>query len=155
MSAPILCPTRGGEASIPNQDRAIAIAKERQTGILFLYVSNVQFLGLMASPVVVDIQTELEEMGEFLLAMAEERAEKAGVRASSAVRSGVFQHELKAIILDNDVEIVVMGRSAGRSGIVTQEFLEALIDEIIRDTGVEFIVVDQGEIVNSYKPAKP
>jgi nucleotide-binding universal stress UspA family protein len=152
MAAPILCPTRGGEASFPNQDRAIAIAKENETGILFLYVSNVQFLGLTAYPVVVDIQTELEEMGEFMLAMAEERAEKAGVRAQSAVRSGVFRQELKEVIREHEIETVVMGRSAGRSGVVTEEFLENLIEEVIRDTGVEFIVVDQGEIIGSYKP---
>lgn len=153
MAAPILCPTRGGEASFPNQDRAIAIAKERETSILFLYVSNVQFLGLTAYPVVVDIQTELEELGEFMLAMAEERAEKAEVRAESAVRSGVFRQELKEVIREHEIETVVMGRSAGRSGVVTEEFLENLIEEVIRDTGVEFIVVDQGEIIGSYKPA--
>jgi hypothetical protein len=50
----ILCPTRGGKGSYPNQDRAIAIAKERGAEILFLYITNVEFLGLTAAPKLID-----------------------------------------------------------------------------------------------------
>jgi hypothetical protein len=69
----ILRPTRGGEASYPNQDRAIKLAKERDADLLLLYVANVHFLDRLAGPVIVDVETELEEMGEFLLALAQER----------------------------------------------------------------------------------
>ena len=53
MANTILCPTRGGQASYPNQDLAIAIAKEREVEILFLYITNVE-LGELDAKVNVD-----------------------------------------------------------------------------------------------------
>ena len=75
----ILYPTRGGQTSYSNQDAVIALAKEWNAKLIFLYISNVDFLeklGHVSHTKVV--QNELEDMGEFLLAMASERAEKAG-----------------------------------------------------------------------------
>ena len=83
--ATILCPTHGGEKSIPNQERAIAIAKDRGADLIFLYVSDVHFLDHLASPILVDLEAELDEMGQFLCTMASERADKAGVHAQTMV----------------------------------------------------------------------
>lgn len=152
MSNMILCPTRGGRDSYPNQDRAIALAKERGVGLKFLYITNVEFLDLTASPVLVDVEHELDEMGEFMLTMAQERAEKAGVTASTLLKHGHFREVLIEVIEDNQIDTVLLGSSAGGTGIVTKEYIDDLIDEIGGKTGVEFIVVDQGQIVNTYKP---
>ena len=149
----LLCPTRGGRASYPNQDRAIAIAKEREADILFLYVSNIQFLGLTALPVVVDIETELEEMGEFMLAMAQERAEKAGVRADILVKSGVFREVLQEVIEERPmITAVVLGSSAKGSGHTTREFVLDLAAQMSRKTGVEFTVMHEGEVIETFRP---
>jgi hypothetical protein len=67
MSNKILCPTRGGKDSYPNQDRAVALAKERGVGVLFLYITNVDFLEHTAAPKLIDIEHEMDEMGEFML----------------------------------------------------------------------------------------
>lgn len=152
MTKAILCPTRGGEASIPNQDRAIAIAKERGVEVMFLYIVNVEFLGLAASPKLVDIEGEMEEVGEFMLAMAQERADKEGVKSQMIVRRGVFQDVLREVIEEFDIHTVVVGKSAGGTGVVTHEYLEDLIHEITGTTGVEFVVVHEGEIVDIYIP---
>lgn len=148
----ILCPTRGGEASFPNQDRAIAIAKEQGAGLLFLYVSNVRFLDRMASPVLVDIQTELDEVGEFVLAMAQERAEKAGIQAKTEVRRGRFRHALKEVIQDYSVTTLVLGSAVGGTGVTTPDYLEEVTQWILTETGVEVIRVHEGEIVEHHKP---
>lgn len=150
METTILCLTRGGIDSYRNQDQAIALAKERATGLLFLYVSNVQFLGLTASPVLVDIETELDEMGDFMLAMAKERAEKAGVQAMTTVRRGVFRRVIKDILKEYPIQTVVMGRPGPDTSITTTEYINELIQEIGQESGVEFIVVHQGEIVNHF-----
>lgn len=152
MSSTILCPTRGGEASFPNQDRAIAIAKERGAEVMFLYIVNVEFLGLTASPKVVDIEGELEEMGEFILAMAQERADKVGVDSQVLVRKGVFQEVLTEVIEEYDIHTVVVGKSAGGTGVITHEYLKDLVHEITGTTGVEFVVVYKGEVVDIYSP---
>ena len=151
MSNIILCPTRGGKGSYPNQDRAIAIAKERGAEVLFLYITNVQFLGLTAAPKLIDIETEMDEMGEFMLTMAQERAENASVNALTLVQRGQFREVLIDVIEEHQIDTVVLGSSAGGTGVITAEFIQELVDEISGKTGVEFIVVYQGEIVSTYK----
>lgn len=152
MSNIILCPTRGGKGSYPNQDRAIAIAKERGAEVLFLYITNVQFLGLTAAPKLIDIENEMDEMGEFMLTMAQERAENASVNALTRVQRGQFREVLIDFIEEHRIDTAVLGSSAGGTGVITAEYIQELVDEISGKTGVEFIVVDQGEIVSTYKP---
>jgi len=146
----ILCPTRGGEASYANQDYAISLAKERKAELLFLYVADVEFLNLISSPVVVDVVQEIEDMGEFLLLMAQERAEKAGVKAGHIVKSGRFQEALQQAILENEVDTVVVGGSPEETGSTSQAFLENLGETLTSEMGVEVILVLHGEILNSY-----
>ena len=136
MSTMILCPTRGGKDSYPNQDRAVALAKERGVGVLFLYITNVEFLGLTAAPKLIDIEHELDELGEFMLAMAQERAEKANVAASTLVQRGQFQEILADVIEEHEISTVVLGSSAGGTGVVTAGYIQDLIDEIHGKTEV-------------------
>ena len=85
----ILCATRGGEASFRAQDAAIALAQERGDELLFLYVVDIGFLQKTERAVRPDVvKAEMEKMGEFLLAMAQERAQKQGVKASYALCHG-------------------------------------------------------------------
>ncbi len=154
MNQTILCPTRGGEASYANQDRAISLARERQAQLFFLYVAQVEFLGLTARSKLVDIATELEEMGEFLLAMAQERAEKAGVKAGAIVREGLFHQVLIDVIREYQVTSVVLGSSSGETAILTDEYVERLVQDVRGETGVEFIIVSSGEVVNVHSKEK-
>ncbi len=149
MKNMILCLTRGGRSSYPNQDTAIELAKERQADLLFLYVSNVRFLDMTASPVVVDIQTEMDEMGEFLLTMAQERAETAGVHAEIAVRRGIFREVLYDIIQEYPVSTVILGSSTAGTGITTPEFVQSLVAKMSAKSGLEFIIVQDGKIIST------
>jgi len=143
----ILCPTRGGKESHPNQDFAINLAKERDADLLFMYVSNIQLISRSGPPIVVDIAEELDELGDFLLSMAQERAEKSGVVAKVAVRRGIFSEVLREVIVENKVTTVVLGSSRKETGIVTYEHLQELSMELSQELGVEFIVVQDGEVV--------
>jgi nucleotide-binding universal stress UspA family protein len=149
----ILRPTRGGESSYANQDRAIALAKERDADLLLLYVANVHFLNRVAGPVIVDVETELEEMGEFLLALAQERAEKAGVRAETVVLHGDFREALQQVIQEHEeITTVVLGSAAGGTGVTPPGYLEDLVQWFQTEYGIEVIVVDGGEIIEHHTP---
>jgi len=143
----ILCPTRGGKESQPNQDFAIQLASEQGADILFLYVSDISFISRAGPPIIVDIEEEMAEVGDFLLAMAQERAEKAGVHARVSVRSGNFTEVLRNVILEHEINTVVLGGSHEDTGAVTQEHLELLSDELGKELNVEFIVVHKGVLV--------
>ena len=149
----ILRPTRGGESSNANQDRAIALAKERDADLLLLYVSNVHFLDRVAGPVLVDIAAELDEMGEFLLAMAQERAEQAGVHAKSLVLRGVFREALAQVLKEHpEVTTVVLGAAVEGTSVTPAGYLEDLVRWCHAEHGVEVIVVHEGEIVEHLEP---
>ncbi len=140
----ILCPTRGGKESHPNQDFAVQLAKERSAALLFLYVSDIQFLKRAGPAIVVDIQEEMAEVGDFLLSMAQERAEKAGVSASTVVRSGLFRDVLCEVIAENEIDTVVLGSASQESGLVSLEHLQQLSEELSQELDVKFILLQDG-----------
>lgn len=143
----ILCPTRGGKESHLNQDFAINLAKERNAEMLFLYVSEIRFLNRAGPPIVVDIEKEMDELGDFLLSMAQERAEKSGVPAKVTVRRGIFSKVLREVIVENEIDTVVLGSAPEETGLVSYERLQELSEELSKDLGVEFLVVQDGKMV--------
>jgi nucleotide-binding universal stress UspA family protein len=147
----ILTPTRGGEASQPNQDRAIQIAKEEHAELFFLYITDVSFLDRLASPVLIDMEAELSEMGEFVLAIAQERAQKQGVEAQALVRSGVFSEVIASVIEEQAIDTLILGSPEEETGITTREYLTNLSEELGERFDLEILLLSQGELVYEYK----
>jgi nucleotide-binding universal stress UspA family protein len=138
----VLCATRGGEASYRTQDAAIVLAKERGDELLFLFVVDTYFLNKTARAVRPDVVAEeMSRMGEFLLAMAQERAQKQGVAADYLLRRGEFRDELKATAREEGVGLVVLGRPAGKESAFVPAGLQAFAAEIEAETGVEAVIV--------------
>lgn len=134
----ILCATRGGEASYCTQDAAIALAKERGDELLFLFVVDTHFLDKTERAVRPGVVTaEMEKMGEFLLAMAQERAQKQGVEARYVLRHGDLRRELKEAAREEAVDLVVLGQPAGKGSAFVPADLEAFAAEIEAETGVK------------------
>ncbi len=137
----ILCATRGGEASVRTQMRAIEMAKEQKANLVFLYIADVKFLDRMSGSIVVDVAAELENMGEFLLLMAQERAEKAGVQAETLVKRGEFRQALLEAAQETGASTIVLG-SPGEGGSITKrEYLEELAASLAEETGIQTIIV--------------
>jgi len=106
----ILCATRGGLASQTTQSAARELARKTGLPLIYLYVVNTDFfnratgLGHMD-----DAARELTKLGEFILAVAVERAEAEGVQASGVVRTGKWQDELLAVAKEVNPRHVVLG----------------------------------------------
>ena len=144
----ILCPTRGGEASYSNQDKAIEIAAERGCSIVFLYVSNINFLLNLRSPMMAKtIQDDLDDMGEFLLTIAQERAEKKDVQAEIVLKHGAFFNALKEVIEEEHISTILIGSSVDNKGYTTSEYLENLVRKIQELANIEVFITQHGEIV--------
>jgi nucleotide-binding universal stress UspA family protein len=137
----ILCATRGGEASYRTQDRAIALARQRGDSLIFLYVIDTHFLDKTAAPIVVDVGNQLQYMGEFLLAMAQEKAKRQGVQVQCICRPGRVRDEIKAVAREEQVEIVVLGQPAGEANAFAMEELKAFAAEIEAETGSQVVIV--------------
>lgn len=137
----IVCATRGGEASIRTQMQAIELAKTREAEILFLYVADVNFLGRVPGTIVVDVATELENMGEFLLLMAKERAKKEGVTAHTVVKRGEFRDALLEAAREAEASVIVLGSPGESSSITQQEYLDSLAASLEEESGIETLIV--------------
>ena len=137
----ILCATRGGEASNRTQDKAIALAKERGDVLLFLYVVDLRFLEKTAAPIVVDVEDEVYDMGEFLLLMAKERADEQRVEAKTVCRVGKVRQEIKKCALENGVSLVVLGIPGEKESAFQLSNLEAFANEVENDTGIKTVIV--------------
>ena len=139
----ILCATRGGEASIPTQDKAINLAKEGDRALAFLYVADSSFLNKTAAAVVVDIDEELMHMGEFLLTMAVERAAGLGVTAQPVTRTGVIREVLPEVARELGATMIVLGRPVGESSRFQESEFERFCEWIQEETNATVVVHDE------------
>jgi nucleotide-binding universal stress UspA family protein len=140
----ILCPTRGGEGSYRTQDAAIAMARQRNDELVFLYVVDLDFLSKTERAVRPDVVAEeMRHLGEFLLSMAQERAQKEGIDASYVLREGGVQEAIKASAMEEGATLVVLGQSEQDDP--TRKFepekLSKFAEEMEADTGIEVRVV--------------
>ena len=137
----ILCATRGGERSSFAQNKAIELAKTRNDDIVFFYVTDVSFLNHAGAAILVDVEAELEKMAEFLLLMAKERAEKAGVQAATLIEHGVFREALVRAAESLEASVIVLG-TPDESSITEREFIDRLAIALRKQTGIDVVVAD-------------
>jgi nucleotide-binding universal stress UspA family protein len=135
----ILCATRGGEASHRTQDAAIALAKEQGDELIFLYVADSSFLNQTAAPLVIDVESRLVKMGEFLLLIAQERAAAQGVSAQTIVREGRLRAEMVGAARELEVDLIVLGRPVDQhqQAIFDETALQAFATSLQAITGAE------------------
>lgn len=132
----ILCATRGGEASYRTQDAVIARAVQEGAEVLFLYVVDLDFLKRTLTGARADVMThEMERMGDFLLAMACERAAKAGVQARPVLRRGTLAAALREVAAEEGVTLIAFGQPAKES-VFQLSGLERLTQKLEDETGI-------------------
>jgi len=141
----ILCATRGGEASYPTQDAVIALAKEQGDELVFLYVVDMSFLKQTAAPLVVDMESRLEKLGQFQLVMAQERAAAQGLVAQAIVRMGKLRSELVAVAKEIGATIIVLGRSLGPDAAFEDAALQVFAADLQTETGVEVRILGKSD----------
>jgi nucleotide-binding universal stress UspA family protein len=137
----ILCATRGGEGSQTLQDRAIDLARERGDELIFLFVADMSFLSQLAAPIVVDVESRLEKMGQFQLAVAQERAALRDVQAQAIVRRGRLRSELASAARELGATLIVLGRPSQHSAVFEHDTLQAFAAGLQADTGIQVRIV--------------
>jgi len=111
----VLVPTDGSKRSANAVENAIRIAERHGSTIHALYVMDMGDAAFVATPSdIAETRQRLEKKGrEYTLDVAE-RAEEAGVRCRTEVRSGIPEEEILEYARDHDVDLIVMGKR-GRS----------------------------------------
>jgi len=99
---------------------------------------------MTAAPIVVDIEDEVGDMGEFLLLMAKERAAKHGVTAQTVCQKGKVSKEIKKAVRKYKASFVVLGRPSEEEGSRSAFLLaglQAFAFEIEEETGATVLIV--------------
>ncbi len=140
---PIVCATRGSEASRRTQERAIALAQERGDPLIFLFVVDATLVRPANKDMAAIVADELEQLGRRLLGIAQARAREQDVEAEMAIRHGDVQQRVESFLREVSAGTLVIG--APRSGAEHPAFDPAALDEFAErlraSIGVEVIVV--------------
>ena len=140
---PIVCATRGGEASRRTQERAIRLAREWGAPLIFLFVVDTNFTRPADQALAEVLADELERLGRRLLCIARARAEEQGISADMAVRHGSVRQVIEEFLQEVGASTLVMG--APGAGLERKTFspgeLPQFAQEINATTGVEVILV--------------
>lgn len=137
----IICAIRGGSASQTTIEKSIELANQTDLTVYYLYVVNLDFLSYTSSSRTHTITKELHELGEFILSMAQTRAEKKGVRAESVIRDGTVGKEIVALAKEVSANYVVLGKPQGgeEEDVFTHERLRTFSDKIEQESGAKVV----------------
>jgi nucleotide-binding universal stress UspA family protein len=144
---PIVCATRGGEAGRRTQERAIALAKERGTELIFLCVFDPNFAGSLSKALSAAVVEEQQWLGRSLVSVAQARAQEQGVEADAVVLSGAVLDRIEDFLCESGASTLVIGEakidsalSAFRHGMV-----QSCARHVEQNTNVEVVVVTPAE----------
>lgn len=131
----ILCVTRGGEASKPTHQFAIQLAKERDAELLFLYVFDRQVLQSIVTPIVINVESQIEHMLAYLQSTAQDQARQAGVSADVIIRTGNLLTQIVDVAHTKLISLIILGCPGGDASRFKQQSWLAFINDIEAATG--------------------
>jgi nucleotide-binding universal stress UspA family protein len=141
---PIVCATRGGEASVRTQEKAIELAQERGCELVFLYVVDPSFAGNVEEAMVAVLTDELRRLGRCLLRLAQTRAREQDQAARTAIRRGRLQETITAYLQEVEASVLVIGspQPGPEPQTFDRERLSGFATAVQQATGVEVVVVE-------------
>lgn len=144
----IVCAIRGGPTSKPTIARAIELAQETGLVLNFLYIVNLDFLAYTESSRVRVIKEELEEMGEFIILAAREKAEKQGVEANGATRAGTVSEGIIEFSKEIEADYVVLGSPQGEQeeNVFTRERFDAFVAMVEEQSGAKVVLSEAEQL---------
>lgn len=140
---PIVCATRGGEASRRTQERAIALAKERGAELIFLCVFDPGLAGEHNEALAAALKDERRWLGRAVLGIARSRARNQGLHAEAVVLYGPVLETIVSYLRRVEAATLVLGRPKVDSALTAfrPDNVRSFAEQVSKDTGVEVVVV--------------
>jgi nucleotide-binding universal stress UspA family protein len=110
---PIVCATRGGQASRRTQEQAIALAKDRDAKLIFLCVTDPTFDEPADDALAAALADELRRLGKSLIYIAQARAREQGVEAEAVVQCGAVCQSIEDFLDEVNAQTLVIGSPQG------------------------------------------
>jgi nucleotide-binding universal stress UspA family protein len=140
----IVCAVRGGPESRETVSRAIELALARGARLTFLQVMDAEFLNHATVAPLSVIYRELQNLAQFALRILCDRAERKGVQeASGVVRTGNIQRQIREFVIEQEVDLLVMGRPVRSPGsnVFKPDQFDAFAVDLQEATNVQVEVV--------------
>lgn len=141
---PIVCVTRGGEASLRTQERAIEMACEWEAALIFLFVADPGFARPVDEKLAVALADELDRLGNELLCIARSRARDHKVDADVVVRHGPARQTLEDFLHEVSASTLVLG--VPHTDLGAQAFASGRVPQFAREIGatadVDVVIVE-------------
>lgn len=141
----IICAIRGGPASQPTIRKAISMAKKNELPVYFLYIVNLDFLVHTQSGRVNTVSKQLDQMGEFILLTAQDKAEKQKVESEGVIRHGKVWEEIISYAKEISANYVVLGLPAGEEekeeNVLAADRISEFGETIQEESGAEAVFV--------------
>jgi nucleotide-binding universal stress UspA family protein len=139
----IVCATRGGEACRRTQEKAIALAKERDAELVFLYVVDPSLVGPVDESLTEAVNDEMTRLGRSLLHVAQGRADEQGQTSEAVIRHGKVQSAIQDYLRQVGASTLVLGcpRTDSPSQAFTSQEIQDFAETLRQDLGIEVVVV--------------
>lgn len=138
----IVCATRGGQGSRAAQLRAIELAKDDDSKLVFLYVVDTHLVGEYDETLASAIRAEFHWLGHALLRVAQQRAERSAVDSEIVIRDGEVKEEIERFLQESQASLLLLGAPREASSYVFgDDAIEQFAHTIEGDTGVPVEVV--------------
>jgi nucleotide-binding universal stress UspA family protein len=144
----IVCGVTGSAHAQKAALEAALLAKQHNANLVYVYAVDITFLrgGITMKLTPKFVEESIVRMGEHILAMAEELAKAQGVTPKKVVRKGSVLEVLKAVVLEEKADLLVLGHEK-RTFFEKALFkgnVEDHIQALKAQTGVEVTVVHNG-----------
>ncbi|GAB4529262.1 MAG: hypothetical protein Fur0018_15710 [Anaerolineales bacterium] len=129
----IVCAVRGQAHSRATVTRAINLALEHQARLSFIHVIDAEFLPYATVGIPRLMLQELRSIGEFLMEILRDRAERRGVaQVDTALLEGHFDRVLMRYIQEHHTDYLVLGSPGGSRthDALTPKAFDALVHTI-------------------------
>lgn len=148
----ILCATKGSKSCKVAEDKAIEIAKENNSKLIFLYVIDTKFLEKVSGGgewTEEDAVSGLKNIGSVILDIAKEKALENGIPEENVIteeREGGIVSQIRIIVKEYAADLVVIGRPESDTGFLERHLLmkegtESFIKRLREKIGCEIMII--------------
>jgi nucleotide-binding universal stress UspA family protein len=148
----IICATKGSNGCKAAEDKAIELAKENNSKLIFLYVIDIKFMeksGAAGDWAKDDVASGLKNIGSVILEMASEKAIVKGMSSENILteeRKGSVVSQIKSSVEEHNANLVVIGHPEKDVGflehhLLSKEGVESFVKRLKDEIGCEVMIV--------------
>ena len=146
----VVCATRGGAGSRAVQERAIDYARQRELGLVFLFVIDISDLEDADEKLRSAVLAEMAWLGRALLQIAHQRAQGAGIVSEIVIREGKVRDEICRFLDERSAEMLLLGAPRGTTAtIFGDDVVEQFAVTVEDATGVPVEIVRPQQMSNA------